>query len=127
MPVAHTLQVPPSAFPVLPPLSADPLPQGHDEVVRDVSWHPHEPVLASVAWDGRVVRWEADQDGDVDDLNLGTRSDHPGSEHDDLDYAEPASDESGPESSDSDRDYAEPVDPQGGASEGGSEGGYYSS
>ena len=28
-------------------------------VVRDVSWHPTQPILVTVAWDGSVVRWDA--------------------------------------------------------------------
>ena len=28
-------------------------------VIRDVSWHPTQPMLVSVAWDGSVVRWDA--------------------------------------------------------------------
>lgn len=31
--------------------------QHHRALVRDVSWHPHEPELTSVSWDGRVVSW----------------------------------------------------------------------
>ena len=29
----------------------------HDCAVRDVSWHPHRPQIASVSWDGRVALW----------------------------------------------------------------------
>lgn len=29
-------------------------------LVRDCSWHPYEPELTSVSWDGRVVRWTND-------------------------------------------------------------------
>ncbi len=29
----------------------------HESVVRDVSWHPTEPLLVSVSWDGGVVSW----------------------------------------------------------------------
>ena len=32
---------------------------GRGPVVRDVSWHPTQPMLVSVAWDGSVVRWDA--------------------------------------------------------------------
>ncbi|GLI64220.1 hypothetical protein VaNZ11_007417 [Volvox africanus] len=31
----------------------------HRKLVRDVSWHPFDPVLATVSWDGTVVRWNA--------------------------------------------------------------------
>jgi WD repeat-containing protein 23 len=31
----------------------------HREIVRDCSWHPHEPELVSVSWDGTVVQWDA--------------------------------------------------------------------
>ena len=30
---------------------------GHRAVVRDVSWHPHQPVLASTSWDRTVGIW----------------------------------------------------------------------
>ncbi|QDZ20893.1 WD40 repeat domain-containing protein [Chloropicon primus] len=29
----------------------------HKSVLRDCDWHPHRPMLASVGWDGHVVRW----------------------------------------------------------------------
>eukprot|EP00803_Ostreobium_quekettii_P011162 evm.model.scf_1154EXC.2 EVM.evm.TU.scf_1154EXC.2 scf_1154EXC:21146-23272(+) len=32
--------------------------QHHVVPVRDCSWHPTEPMLASVGWDGCVVKWE---------------------------------------------------------------------
>ena len=31
--------------------------QYHNAVVRDCDWHPSQPVLASVGWDGYVARW----------------------------------------------------------------------
>lgn len=31
----------------------------HRKLVRDVSWHPTEPAMATVSWDGTVVRWDA--------------------------------------------------------------------
>ncbi|KXZ51403.1 hypothetical protein GPECTOR_12g365 [Gonium pectorale] len=31
----------------------------HGKLVRDVSWHPYEPQMATVSWDGTVVRWDA--------------------------------------------------------------------
>ncbi|KAG2491232.1 hypothetical protein HYH03_010440 [Edaphochlamys debaryana] len=31
----------------------------HRKLVRDVSWHPFEPVMATVSWDGTVARWGA--------------------------------------------------------------------
>ena len=31
---------------------------GHHGTVRDVSWHPHQPILLSASWDGTVGRWE---------------------------------------------------------------------
>ncbi|GIL45394.1 hypothetical protein Vafri_2645 [Volvox africanus] len=33
----------------------------HRKLVRDVSWHPFDPVLATVSWDGTIVRWNAAQ------------------------------------------------------------------
>jgi WD repeat-containing protein 23 len=31
--------------------------RGHENVVRDCSWHPSEQRLASVSWDGSVREW----------------------------------------------------------------------
>ena len=31
--------------------------RGHADCVRDCSWHPRLPKLASVSWDGTVVEW----------------------------------------------------------------------
>ena len=31
--------------------------RGHDETVRDCSWHPTQSRLASVSWDGTVREW----------------------------------------------------------------------
>jgi WD repeat-containing protein 23 len=31
--------------------------QYHRMLVRDCSWHPYEPELATVSWDGTVVTW----------------------------------------------------------------------
>lgn len=30
----------------------------HRSVMRDCDWHPYHPMLASVGWDGSVVRWQ---------------------------------------------------------------------
>merc|ERR1711879_854795 len=30
----------------------------HRSVVRDCDWHPEQPLVASVGWDGSVVRWD---------------------------------------------------------------------
>mmetsp|Transcript_5107 Transcript_5107/g.13339 ORF Transcript_5107/g.13339 Transcript_5107/m.13339 type:complete len:584 (-) Transcript_5107:165-1916(-) len=30
----------------------------HSAVMRDCDWHPEQPLLASVSWDGCVVRWK---------------------------------------------------------------------
>ena len=30
---------------------------GHDDVVRDVSWHPHKPMIVSTSWDGTCRLW----------------------------------------------------------------------
>jgi len=35
---------------------------GHRATVRDVSWHPTEPVLISASWDGTCRIWRADPD-----------------------------------------------------------------
>mmetsp|Transcript_16905 Transcript_16905/g.59112 ORF Transcript_16905/g.59112 Transcript_16905/m.59112 type:complete len:689 (-) Transcript_16905:185-2251(-) len=31
---------------------------GHNALVRDVSWHPHEPILCSSSWDGTIGVWD---------------------------------------------------------------------
>lgn len=30
----------------------------HHEIVRDLSWHPSEPMLVTTSFDGTVVQWE---------------------------------------------------------------------
>mmetsp|Transcript_62336 Transcript_62336/g.76354 ORF Transcript_62336/g.76354 Transcript_62336/m.76354 type:complete len:370 (+) Transcript_62336:30-1139(+) len=30
---------------------------GHNDIVRDVTWHPYQPIIVSAAWDGNVIRW----------------------------------------------------------------------
>lgn len=30
----------------------------HQSIVRDCSWHPYDSTLASVSWDGTIVRWD---------------------------------------------------------------------
>ncbi|XP_050372201.1 LEC14B homolog [Argentina anserina] len=37
----------------------------HDGPVRDCSWHPTYPMLASSSWDGSIVRWEFPGDDQV--------------------------------------------------------------
>ncbi|GMH42992.1 hypothetical protein BSKO_10914 [Bryopsis sp. KO-2023] len=32
----------------------------HRSVVRDCSWHPYDMTLASVSWDGNIIRWSPD-------------------------------------------------------------------
>ncbi|KJE95810.1 LEC14B protein [Capsaspora owczarzaki ATCC 30864] len=36
---------------------------GHRQPVRDVSWHPFEPVIATASWDGTVGLWEHERQG----------------------------------------------------------------
>jgi DDB1- and CUL4-associated factor 11 len=31
---------------------------GHEATVRDVSWHPSIPVVASSSWDGSIMLWK---------------------------------------------------------------------
>eukprot|EP01119_Soliformovum_irregulare_P019734 TRINITY_DN6313_c0_g1_i2.p1 TRINITY_DN6313_c0_g1~~TRINITY_DN6313_c0_g1_i2.p1 ORF type:complete len:450 (+),score=118.33 TRINITY_DN6313_c0_g1_i2:78-1427(+) len=31
--------------------------EGHESVVRDVSWHPYEDLLLSTSWDGSIRKW----------------------------------------------------------------------
>ncbi|PRW59922.1 LEC14B -like isoform X2 isoform A [Chlorella sorokiniana] len=38
----------------------------HKECVRDCSWHPHLPMLATVAFDGACTLWEPEVPGDAD-------------------------------------------------------------
>jgi len=35
----------------------------HRSVIRDCDWHPNQPLLATVGWDGSVVRWRRVPDG----------------------------------------------------------------
>ncbi len=30
----------------------------HREIVRDCSWHPHDPCLTSASFDGTLVTWD---------------------------------------------------------------------
>ena len=30
----------------------------HGDIVRDMSWHPYQPMLISSAFDGTLCRWE---------------------------------------------------------------------
>ncbi len=30
----------------------------HHEIVRDLSWHPTEPMLVTTSFDGSMVQWE---------------------------------------------------------------------
>jgi WD repeat-containing protein 23 len=34
----------------------------HREIVRDCSWHPTQPMLATVSWDGSIVMWAPPRD-----------------------------------------------------------------
>lgn len=31
--------------------------QYHQSLVRDCSWHPYEPELTTVSWDGTIISW----------------------------------------------------------------------
>lgn len=31
--------------------------KGHESAVRDISWHPQAPIIATVSWDHRVMLW----------------------------------------------------------------------
>lgn len=33
----------------------------HREIVRDLSWHPHLPMMVTSAFDGSVVQWDPEQ------------------------------------------------------------------
>ena len=35
---------------------------GHNGIVRDVSWHPYKPIIISSSWDSTVKRWEYARD-----------------------------------------------------------------
>jgi DDB1- and CUL4-associated factor 11 len=51
---------------------------GHRSIVRDVSWHPFEPLLLSASWD-RSVRlwdWQATDDDDNDDKRYASGSEY---------------------------------------------------
>jgi WD repeat-containing protein 23 len=32
--------------------------QQHRDAVRDLSWHPYEPIICTSSWDGSIGRWE---------------------------------------------------------------------
>ena len=38
----------------------------HREIVRDLSWHPHLPMMVTSAFDGSVVQWDPQQSVDED-------------------------------------------------------------
>jgi len=42
---------------------------GHRGIVRDVSWHPHLPVIASTSWDATVKEWGFKESGKVPQFN----------------------------------------------------------
>ncbi len=33
----------------------------HREIVRDLAWHPHLPMMVTTAFDGSVVQWDPQQ------------------------------------------------------------------
>lgn len=37
----------------------------HDQIVRDCSWHPFNPMLGSSSWDGVIANWEFSQHGPI--------------------------------------------------------------
>jgi len=37
---------------------------GHHGPVRDMSWHPTDPMLVSVSWDGMILRWDCQREQD---------------------------------------------------------------
>lgn len=40
----------------------------HSEVVRDLSWHPHLPLIATVSFDGTTCLWDPEGRGDSEAL-----------------------------------------------------------
>jgi WD repeat-containing protein 23 len=34
---------------------------GHDDVVRDCSWHPNVPLITSMGFDGKIISWKCEQ------------------------------------------------------------------
>jgi len=36
---------------------------GHKATIRDATWHPYEPLLATTSWDGSVRLWTYEKDG----------------------------------------------------------------
>ena len=30
----------------------------HNEIVRDLSWHPYQPMMVSACFDGSLCQWE---------------------------------------------------------------------
>ncbi len=45
----------------------------HHEIVRDLSWHPTEPMLVTTSFDGTVVQWEPKALHDGDDRGAAAR------------------------------------------------------
>ena len=42
---------------------------GHSDIVRDVSWHPYEPIILTASWDASAAlysAWEDKEDGEMD-------------------------------------------------------------
>ena len=39
--------------------------QGHTQIVRDVSWHPHLPLILTASWDGSVGMFESPTDPEL--------------------------------------------------------------
>jgi len=37
--------------------------KGHQSTIRDSSWHPFEPLLATTSWDGSVKLWTPEESG----------------------------------------------------------------
>jgi len=32
--------------------------KGHSDIIRDLSWHPFEPLIVSTSWDGTLGKWD---------------------------------------------------------------------
>ncbi|GBG79256.1 hypothetical protein CBR_g29307 [Chara braunii] len=50
--------------------------RGHTAEVRDCSWHPTQPLLASVSWDGTLLRWDNIDANCDDDYGVMSRRRH---------------------------------------------------
>eukprot|EP01006_Ploeotia_vitrea_P049039 TRINITY_DN67305_c8_g13_i1.p1 TRINITY_DN67305_c8_g13~~TRINITY_DN67305_c8_g13_i1.p1 ORF type:complete len:572 (-),score=38.39 TRINITY_DN67305_c8_g13_i1:128-1843(-) len=79
---------------------------GHDNElpVRDVSWHPHLPVIGSGGWDGKIVMHHYDPDNELEERELEQKR-----KQQKLDNPDNEDDNEGEEEEDEDEEEATPI------------------